>query len=222
LSTRSLARFTIVLLAVLALAPVARPARELDAAAVLERIQAWLDGTRDLSGRFVQELESGALGAGLVESGRLYVLRPGRMRWDYEDPERKLALVNGQRTTLYLEEDGEVMLGRLDEDGGLLPTLLAGEGQLADLFSAALVATPRKGGDGAYRIQLEPRVVTDAVEQVVLTVRGPRFAIEQAEVLDSLGNKMVYGFVDLRRNSGVAPALFEFEPPPGARVSGRH
>ena len=45
----------------------------------------------------------------------------------------------------------------------------------------------------------------DAVERVVLTVRAPRFAIEQAEVLDALGNKMLYGFVDLRRNRGIAP-----------------
>lgn len=201
-------------------APVA--AAELDGAAVLAGIQRWLDGTRDLSGRFVQQLDSGALGSGLSESGRIYVRRPGSMRWEYEDPERKVALVLGRETTLYIEEDGELFLGRLDGDGDLLSTLLLGDGALGDVFSAELLATPTRGGEGAYRIQLDPRIRADTVEHVVLTVRPPLFALERAEVLDSLGNRVSYGFIDLKRNRGVSPEMFVFEAPAGTRVSGSH
>ena len=128
-----------------------------EAAMVLARVQAWLDGTKDLQAGFTQTLVSGALGAGLEESGAMYLERPGRMRWDYLEPERKIALVNDQRTTLYLIEDAQLIRGRLDSESDLLPTLLAGQARVADRFEATLLATPDIGGEGAYRLRLAPR-----------------------------------------------------------------
>ncbi len=43
--------------------------RTLDAAAVVDRVQEWLDGTRDIEARFEQTMMSGALGIGVEESG---------------------------------------------------------------------------------------------------------------------------------------------------------
>jgi outer membrane lipoprotein carrier protein len=192
-------------------------AAELDAEAVAARLQAWIEGTRDLQGRFEQTLTSGALGTGLAESGRMYLRRPGRMRWDYLEPERKIALVDGEATLLYLEEDAQLWEGRL-EDGGLLATLLAGTEPVETLFEAVLLATPRTGGDGAYRLQLVPRADEESFRHVVLTLRSPEFALERADVLDGAGNLMRYRFAELERNAGLAEALFQFEAPPGTEV----
>ena len=74
------------------------PGSDLNTAQVVAGLQAWLDGTRDLEGRFEQRIVSGAFGAGSTEKGKLALLRPGRMRWDYESPEKKVALVNGEAT----------------------------------------------------------------------------------------------------------------------------
>jgi len=210
-------RLAAVILA-LALAPGSFGARELDAAAVLERVQSWLDGTRDLQARFEQKLASGALGTGLEESGTVSLLRPGRMRWDYLEPERKVALVEGDETRLYLEEDRQLWKGGLDEAGGLLPLLLSSDERIAELFESSLTATPKRGGEGAYAVKLVPREGNETFRSVVLTVRPPRFAIEAAEVTDGAGNRMQYRFLDLRRNQGLSPSVFHFEPPPGTEV----
>jgi outer membrane lipoprotein carrier protein len=199
-----------------ALAAAAAP-RELDAASVAQRLQAWLDETRDFEARFEQTLASGALGTGLAESGRLYLWRPGRMRWDYLEPERKIALVDGESTWLYLEEDSQLWEGRLEDDA-LLATLLAGARPLEAVFTSALLATPRRGGRGAYRLQLVPRTDDESFQHVVLTLRPPEFAIEAADVLDAAGNLMQYRFADLRRNAGLSESLFHFEPPPGTEL----
>jgi len=191
--------------------------RELDAAGVARRLQAWLDETRDFEARFEQTLASGALGTGLAESGRLYLWRPGRMRWDYLEPERKIALVEGESTWLYLEEDGQLWEGRLEDDA-LLATLFAGARPLDAVFEAALLATPRRGGRGAYRLQLVPRTDDESFQHVVLTLRPPEFAIEAADVLDAAGNLMQYRFADLRRNEGLSESVFHFEPPPGTEI----
>ena len=44
------------------------------------------------------------------------------------------------------------------------------------------------------------------------------FEIETAEVLDAAGNVIRYRFLGLRRNRGVSPAAFHFEPPPGTEI----
>jgi len=214
--------YTVVpLLLLLALAGVGASAPGSDAAAagVLEGVQRWLDGTRDLQGKFEQRVVSGALGSGLAESGNLWIERPGRMRWDYLDPERKVALVRDDKTWFYLEDDEQLIRGRLEPGSDLLPALLTGGTRLDALFDASL-AEP--GDASTVRLELVPRGGSEHFVRVVLTVPREDFSIREAEVLDAAGNEIHYRFVDLRRNSGLAPETFVFEPPPGTLVSGQH
>ena len=136
-------RFLVVLAAAL-LATAAGPgaAPTADRGEVISGLQAWLDGTRTLEARFRQTLLSGALGATVSEAGRLYLERPGKLRWDYLEPEKKIALLLGDRTFLYLEDDRQLVRGRLAADQSLFPRLLAGGERLEAIFSATLVATP--------------------------------------------------------------------------------
>jgi outer membrane lipoprotein carrier protein len=190
------------------------PAAGSEAEAVVQGFQEWLDGTEDLQGSFEQTMISGALGSGLAESGRMYVERPGRMRWDYLEPERKIALLDGGRTRLYLEEEREIMEGRLEDESELLPKLLAGEGRIAERFTASLLDGPD------YHLRLVPKGEGEPFEEVVLQLSRKEFAIEAAEILDAAGNRMVYRFPDLKRNRGLPKGIFAFEAPPGTSVLG--
>jgi len=192
-------------------------AGDLDAPAVLGRVQAWLTETHDLEARFEQTLISGAFGAGVEESGRMLLERPGRMRWDYTDPEVKIALLDGDRTWLYLAEEQQLWEGRLDEADSLLSMLLAGDEPLASLFDASLVTTPETGR-GTYLLRLAPRNDAESFQEVVLTLRAPRFALEEIEVLDPTGNRMRYRFSEIERNRGLPPAAFRFETPAGTEI----
>jgi outer membrane lipoprotein-sorting protein len=142
------------------------------------------------------------------------------MRWDYLDPERKIALVDGDRTWLYLEEDEQLLLGRLEEQGELLPRLLTGEGRIGEEFTASVLEAPPSPGRGAYRLLLVPPGAEEAFVHVVLLLRPPRFAIEGAEVLDAAGNRVFYRFFDLRRNHRLPAGVFHFDPPEGTLVLG--
>ena len=205
-------RAWIVALVLVAGAPVAEKTK------VISGLQAWLDGTSTLDMRFRQSLVSGALGTTATESGHLYLERPGKLRWDYLDPEKKIALLLGDRTALYLEEDRQLTRGRLSGEQGLFPRLLAGRDRIDDLFSANLVATPSIGGRGAYRLRLVPKGDHGAMAEVTLTLRPPAFSIEGAELIDETGNRTTYAFSNLRRNRGLPEGLFAFEPPPGTEV----
>lgn len=204
---------TLIVAAVLA---VANPTAE--QATVVAGLQAWLDGTTTLDMRFRQSLVSGALGTSSSETGRLYLERPGKLRWDYLEPDKKIALLLGDRTALYLEEDRVMTRGRLSGEQGLFPRLLAGHDPVDALFAASLVATPKSGGHGSYRLKLVPKGEHAAMTEVTLTLHPPEFAIEAAELLDETGNRMTYTFSGLRRNRALPEGLFAFEPPPGTEV----
>jgi outer membrane lipoprotein carrier protein len=193
-----------------------------DGAEVVAGLQLWLDETRDLEGDFEQILSSGALGSGLRETGKLWIHRPGKMRWDYREPENKVAIVDGEKTLLWVEEDRQMIRGRLDGEGDLLSNLLAGEGRIADLFTVTPEIESVEGDRGSFRVRLVPKRESEALEEIVLEVLSPQFSIVAAEVLDATGNRIEYRFSRLRRNRGVPARRFEFEPPPGTEILGEH
>jgi outer membrane lipoprotein carrier protein len=184
---------------------------------VVAGLQAWLDGTTRLEATFRQSLISGALGTTTAESGRMYLERPGHLRWDYLDPERKSALLVGDRTELYLEEDRQLIRGRLDPGGALFPRLLAGRDRVEQAFDARLVGTPESSG-GTFKLRLVPRGEAEGLSAVTLMLRPGTYAIEGAEILDETGNRTTYKLGSVRRNGRLPDGIFAFEPPPGTEI----
>ena len=77
-------------------APSAAPGPDTGTArGLVERLEAHHARTTDLVARFTQSYRSGMLGREVVERGVLSVKRPGRMRWEYKDPEEKLFVSDG-------------------------------------------------------------------------------------------------------------------------------
>jgi outer membrane lipoprotein carrier protein len=185
---------------------------------VVEGFQAWLDGTATLDVKFRQSLVSGALGATAIESGRMYLERPGRIRWDYLEPERKVALLVGDRTELYVEEDRQLTRGRLSAEQSILPRLLSGNDRIDTSFVATPVATPASSGPRRYGLKLVPRGDGTALSEVTLVLIAPDFAIESAEALDEMGNRTTYVFSGAKRNGRLPDGIFAFEAPPGTEV----
>ena len=179
-------------------------------------LQRWLDGTRDLEARFEQALVSSALGAGPREAGRIYLRRPGRMRWEYTTPEKKVALLVDDRTELYLSEERQLHRARLRPDDAPLAALLSGTEPIASVFVAT--SLPQVPGRAGFRLRLVPRRETSGVEEIVLDLDPETWAVLGAEVLDAAGNRMAYAFSGLRRNRGISDALFRFTPPQGTEI----
>jgi len=173
----------------------------LEAEDVARGLQRWLDATVDLQGSFKQALLSGAFGTGIEERGKVWIQRPGRMRWDYLDPEQKVAVLDGDKTWLYVREEEQLILGSLDEHGSLLPTLFASERPLLELFDAELVVSIVDEGE-PYLLELKPRSDEEAFESVTVSLR--------------------HGDFKLRRNKGIHDEMFRFEAPEGTTILGSH
>jgi outer membrane lipoprotein carrier protein len=185
-----------------------------DAGPALLGLQRWLDGTKDLQAKFEQTLVSSALGAGPRESGRVYLRRPGRMRWEYTKPETKIAVLVDDRTELYLAEERRLHRAQLGADDAPLAAVLAGTQPLGSVFEASHL--PTEGG--RVRLKLVPKSESSGVQEIVLALDPSSFAVLGIEVLDQGGNRMAYAFSGLRRNLGIGDAVFRFTPPKGTEV----
>lgn len=169
---------------------------------------------RDLTARFEQRYRSGALGRELVERGTLAIRRPGRMRWEYREPERKTFVSDGRAFYFYVPADRQVIVRQTSGERGLTARLLSGEGGLASQFEVGLEASP---GPGLQRLRLVPREPDPDVERVYLDVDSLA-RIVGLELFDAQGNRSRFRFEDLKENVGLGAGQFRFEVPPGVEV----
>jgi outer membrane lipoprotein carrier protein len=203
-------RVSVLALALLGLAP-ATPADDVPA---LVRLQRWLDGTKDLQARFEQTLVSSALGAGPSESGRVYLRRPGRMRWEYTKPEAKIALLVDRRAEIYLAAERRLHRADLSREEEPLAALLSGTAPLGTVFAVS----PLPPAHGLVRLKLVPRNREAGMQEIVVGLDPDSAAVLRIETLDQGGNRMAYVFSGLRRNAGIAEGVFRFTPPAGTEV----
>ncbi len=177
--------------------------------------RSWLEGSTTLEGRFEQTLLSSALGKGPSETGHLYLARPGRVRWEYESPEPKSALVLDGRTLVHLPSDRQLLRGRLEEDS-VLPRLLAGGSRFEESFSVEDLGPG--GRKGTHTLALVPKGSAGGLVKAAVTVRDRTGELEEAEIVDAAGNRMLYRFSAWRRNRPLPEGIFSLEPPAGTEV----
>lgn len=205
------------LLAFLLAAPPAAPAQDPGterAESLVRRIEERHARTADLVARFVQSYRSGLLGRELVERGRVSIKRPGRMRWEYQEPEKKLFISDGETFYFYVPEDEQVIVQEQDEQRSLAARLLFGRGGLLEEFEASLDEPIE---EGVERIRLVPRHEDAEIEQAYVDVE-PSGLVRSILLEDIQGNRTRFRFEDVQENTGLSDRLFHFEIPSGVEV----
>ncbi len=180
-------------------------------------VQGFYERTQDLEATFVQTYTYAAAGRRQVSRGTLRVKKPGRMRWDYQVPERKTVAVAGSRLVQWEPEANQVYVDeRFDATAmSAAVTFLLGQGNLEEEF--------RISAGGPRQLVLRPRKPDPRVESVTLTV-GPEGQVTATRVEDGQGNVNLVELGDIRRNARLRDSDFEVRVPEGAhrlRAPGR-
>src|SRR5438046_594769 len=142
--------FALVLAAAVAATPPAPAAGRLPIPAVVEHMQKNYDRAQDFQARFSQKYTNIAFGRTKVSTGEVTFKKPGRMRWDYDQPEKKMFLSDGQRLWLYEPDDKQAFKQELKQSQ--LPAALSfllGKGRLEDEFEVVAAAPDVSYGSAA-------------------------------------------------------------------------
>jgi outer membrane lipoprotein carrier protein len=212
-----IASFAAVLVAMAQAAAPAPPAgARLDVKAVVAEVQKRYDGAADFKARFTQTLTSTALARKTNSSGVVTFKKPGRMRWDYEKPDKSSYVTDGGVLWLYEPDDKQAF--KQDLKSSQLPaalSFLTGKGKLAAEFD--ITFAPGKPGPD-YVLSLSPKTPQAQVKTIQFVVDPRTFDVRESIITDAQGNVNDLTFADIRVNTRVPEALFHFTPPAGTRV----
>lgn len=193
----------------------APPPPKADADKIVEKVQKYYDATRDLRARFDQTLESAIGGRAKKASGEVWLKKPGKMRWDYEKPEKKVMVADGQVLWVYEAEDQQAIKQPLQSS--TLPaqvSFLLGEGKLKEEFDATVL---KQSGDDVT-LKLVPKAATAAYRYLTFLVDAKTGQVKETVIYDQQGGTNKLAFSALEQNRGVDDAKFKFSPPPGTRI----
>ena len=177
---------------------------------LIKRIEARYGPMRGLAAEFEQTYAAG--GRVRRESGRLFLARPGRMRWEYPG---KLFIVNGREVWLYILADREATradTGAVSDER--FPFLfLLGQTNLRRAFRSIEIV--EEGAD-SRTLRLLPRNNSNLTELFLSVSIDGR--ISKVRMVDRGGAISEISLRNVRENY-VAPAdAFRFSPPPGVNV----
>lgn len=183
------------------------------AVALARRIERRHRAATDLTARFVQTYRSGLIGREVVERGVVSIKRPGRMLWEYRQPEKKTFVADGKSFYFYVPADKQVIVRSQAGDKSITGMLLSGQSDLVSEFDVSVEPAP----PGLQRLRLVPRKADPEVEWVTVDVDDDD-RIRAIALTDIQGNRSRFEFDGIRENVGLKDRLFQFRTPPGVEV----
>lgn len=183
-----------------------------------DRVDQHYDHLKTMRAHFVEDYHGA--GTSRTESGTLWLKKPGKMRWEYEQPRKKLFLSDGKIAWFYVPGEQQARkepVNKLDDIRSPLRFLL-GKTKLRKEFDELGIAPnikPEKPGDVVLRGS--PKGMEDRVPLVILEVT-PEGQIDRIQIEETDGAVTDFHFSDIADNAAVADTLFEFTPPKGVEV----
>jgi outer membrane lipoprotein carrier protein len=182
--------------------------------AVARELQAKYDRVADFSADFVHSYRGGVLKQQATERGRLLVKKPGKMRWEYTAPERKLFVSDGRKIYSYIPQDKQVVVSTMPQDAEApTPALfLTGKGNLTRDFTVVF-DTVADAPAGSVALKLTPRRREPEYESLTLVVEQKSMRLLMLITVDAQGGRSAFTFSNLKENIGVADNQFVFQMP---------
>ena len=181
---------------------------------LLKRVEHRYNSNITLTVHF-SETYSGPGRAPRTETGTLYLLKPGKMRWEYTSPPGKLFISDGKNVYLYLPDSNRVQKMGLKETEDMRAPLafLLGKLNFEREFQN-LRARPDAGGTVITADAKSPNLPYTKVEFVL----SPNLEIRKLHVVGQDQSVLDFSFDSERLNPAFSAGLFQFKAPAGAEV----
>jgi outer membrane lipoprotein carrier protein len=195
-------------------------AAEPTATELAQALQKKYSAIKGFSADFVQTYRGGVLNKQLSERGRLLIKKPGKMRFEYTDPEKKLFVSDGVKIYLYVPQDKQVTVSNMPpQDKATTPVLfLVGKGDLARDFQASFTELPSGSAAGSRALKLVPRTRQEDYDWLVIVVDPATLSLRGLSYGDPQGGTSSLSFTNLKENSGLADKEFDFKLPRGVDI----
>jgi len=191
---------------------------------VVKQLQARYEKTKDLQADFTQKTIIEGFERPITSSGKVYIKKPGRLRWNYLDPSVEDIYVNRDDIKVYVPEHKQVLVGKLTQMAASKAPLelLQGAAKLDESFD--IEPTPGKGrGVGGIRLltllpKLREGEVGRSLQRIVLEVFPKTYFIRTISLYEVSGNVASFEFSSLQPNMGLGDSIFDLKLPADVAV----
>jgi len=206
-----------------------------EAGELASRMEARYRGAKTLQATFLERYaENGSVVR--TEAGTAYFRRPGKMRWEYERPEKDLFLVDGKTAWFYVPADHSVTRVPAKQSGDLRTplALLAGQMKISRVCSRVELADaekPLREGDAVLRCLVrgekqdaasakgpENALAARGSDAVFFEVARDTGELARLVVRQAGGIEVEFRFENWRFAPAIPDTMFRFEAPPGVAI----
>jgi outer membrane lipoprotein-sorting protein len=175
-----------------------------------------------------------------IESGTVYFRRPGRMRWEYEAPEKKLFIADGKTVWFYVPADRTVTRAPVKEssDWRTPLALLTGKADLSRLCGRIDIVSQKMTSPGHVILRCLPKGEREAgpaessassqdstqlpgagdFTEVFLEADSSTGELASVRMRQAGGIELEYRFGNWQEGLPLPEELFRFHPPAGVAI----
>jgi outer membrane lipoprotein carrier protein len=148
-----------------------------------------------------------------ISKGEVYVKRPGKFRWEYQQPYDQLIVADGRSVWIYDKDLEQVTIKNLDDALGKTPALLlSSDGNVDRNFF--VIELPRQRQ--LTRLLLKPKNEEAQFKSIQLNLQGS--ILSGLELKDNFGQTTFIAFKQAKNNLVFNESLFVFRPPSGTDI----
>jgi outer membrane lipoprotein carrier protein len=186
---------------------------------IVKKVEARYQKTTDLTAEFTQTTTVKGFAKTLKSAGKVYLKRPGRLRWDYLEPTLEQIFVDNDRVQFYVPEHKQVLIGQLSKmaDSQAPLQLLQGIGRLDTHYLVTASDRPNRHG-GLPLLALTPLKGGPDQPRIVVEVDAATHFLRRVELHDVNGNVSTFAFSAIKANTGLTEDVFAFTVPKDVEV----
>ena len=191
---------------------------------VVKQLQTRYEKTKDLQADFTQKTIIEGFERPITSSGKVYIKKPGRLRWNYLDPSVEDIYVNRDDIKVYVPEHKQVLVGKLTQMAASKAPLelLQGAAKLEESFDIEPTQGKGRGVGGIRLLTLLPKSregeMGRSLQRIVVEVFPKTYFIRTISLYEVSGNVASFEFSSLQFNVGLADSLFDLKLPADVAV----
>ncbi len=152
-------------------------------------------------------------------SGVVVIEKGGRMRWDYQAPDKQMLVCDGHLFSMYVAKDKQMIVSDAKNylESDITYAFLSGSGNIDRDFTMERHEGTEDTGV-AHHLRLTPRKAHPQVNYLDVWVNGVTFLIERLRIVDHFGSITDLSFTNIKVNVSRPADYFTYTPPPGTEV----
>ena len=188
------------------------------AATVVDNVQKFYAGIKQVTAQFRQSVTNSTFGSTKTSDGTVWLMKPGKMRWDYVDKKQGKAQVKksfiSNGTYLYVVEHDNKQVVKKNLQNDLMPvavSFLYGKGDLKAEFSAEIDKSGKYGAKDDIVLKMTPKKPSAQYKNLYLVVAKDNYRVKQSVIIDSSNNVNQFMFFAPDFDKAQKETIYEFD-----------